>query len=265
MRPVQIHSLSNEHNIPDASTHRNQWIQRFSAGEPLPVPLVRVYLCGALSIEVLCDLQTAPDGTLTPIYNSPEEAPAFSTGERHGVRKRPKSVSTARNLLKLLVSQPGRFAAKDWLIEQLRRPQREEEDEDLIGSGGLARFDNVVALLRGLLCPVGIGETESLRKRLVKLVTTTPRSGDGYRLAPYPLIWVDVDALTTHAQRACALEAEGHDALHEWQAAYTLGMRGPVLQEEVYSDWAQIWREEIEGYLWQSVQALWRHALSRGQ
>ena len=63
-------------------------------------------------------------------------------------------------------------------------------------------------------------------------------------------------------QHACSLEAHGQEALAHWQAVYHLGMRGPFLAEETYSDWALSRREEIEGALWQSVCALFRHHLA---
>src|SRR5206468_1922892 len=98
--------------------------------------------------------------------------------------------------------------------------------------------------------------------RLVEWVHTSGESGNGYRLADYPLIWLDVDAISFHMKRACELEAHGQEALSHWQAVYQLGMRGPFLAEETYSEWAISRREDVEGALWQSVRALWRYYLT---
>jgi hypothetical protein len=87
-------------------------------------------------------------------------------------------------------------------------------------------------------------------------------SGDGYRLAPYPLIWLDVDALAWHVEQACRLERFGEDALPFWERAYELARRGEYLSEEPYSDWAEPRRAEVRGALRQSVHAL-THAYLR--
>jgi tetratricopeptide (TPR) repeat protein len=94
-------------------------------------------------------------------------------------------------------------------------------------------------------------------------VRASHESGDGYRLAPYPLIWVDVDALSATVRQACLLERFGDDPLPSWERAYQLVSRGTYLAEEPYSQWADSRREEVEGHLRQCVHALARLWLAR--
>ena len=217
------------------------------AGWPTGIPLVRIWTCGLLIIEVLHEVRHDPDGRLVLVYKAPVE----SLMQRKGS-------TTALNLLKLLVSQPGRFATKDWLLEKLHRSRGDKEEW-----GGLTRFDNVVSLLRGLLCPQGMPGEEHLRKILVEWISSTPESGTGYRLAYFPLIWLDVEAMEAHVRLALEREFAGQDAFPSWYAAHKIGKRGSFLAEAQYSDWAAAKRGEIEGYLWQSVQALWRLYVAR--
>jgi tetratricopeptide (TPR) repeat protein len=211
-------------------------------GWPTDIPLVRIWTCGLLAIEVLREVRHDPDGRLLLVYEAPDERLMQRKGS-----------TTALNLLKLLASQPGRFATKDWLLEKLHRSRGDKEEW-----GGLTRFDNVVSLLRGLLCPQGMPGEEHLRKVLVEWISSTPESGTGYRLACFPLIWLDVEAMGAHVRLALERESAGQDAFPSWYAAHEIGKRGPFLAEAPYSDWAAGKRGEIEGYLWQSVQALWR-------
>ncbi len=217
------------------------------SGWPIGVPLVRIWTCGLLAIEVLREVRYDPDGHLVLVY----EAPA-----KHQMQR--KGSTTALNLLKLLASQPGRFSTKDWLLEKLHRSRGDQEE-----LGGLTRFDNVVSLLRGLLCPQGMPGEDQVRKVLVEWISSTPESGTGYRLACFPLIWVDVDAMAAHVRMAQECEAVGQDAFPSWHEAYEIGKRGPFLAEAQYSDWATGKRAEIEGSLWQCVQALWRLYVAR--
>jgi tetratricopeptide (TPR) repeat protein len=216
-------------------------------GWPTDIPLVRIWTCGMLAIEVLREVRHDPDGRLVLVYEAPDECLMQRKGS-----------TTALNLLKLLASQPGRLATKDWLLEKLHRSRGDKEEW-----GGLTRFDNVVSLLRGLLCPQGMPGEDHLRKILVEWISSTPESGTGYRLACFPLIWLDVEAIGAHVQQAQEREAGGQDAFPSWHAAYEIGKRGPFLADAQYSDWATGKRGEIEGYLWQSVQALWRLYLAR--
>ena len=110
------------------------------AGWPTDIPLVRISTCGHLTVEVLCAVEHPSDGHVTFVYRPPVMPHNGGT--------------TALNLLKLLISQQGHFATKDWLMETLRYSKPEEEEDDLWA--GLARLDNMVSLLRGILCPRGI-------------------------------------------------------------------------------------------------------------
>ena len=138
-------------------------------GWPTHVPLVRITTCGHLIVEVLRPVKHPSDEHVTFVYRAPEMP------HNGGI--------TALNLLKLLVSQPGCFATKDWLMETLRYSKPEEEEDGLWA--GLARLDNIVSLLRGVLCPKGIPGEKTLRKLLVERVAPIPESGGGYRLAPF--------------------------------------------------------------------------------
>src|SRR5450631_765356 len=226
--------------------------QLLPPGWPTDVPLARISTCGHLTVEVLQEGERSSDGQMTFVYGPPIMPHNGWT--------------TALNLLKLLVSQPGRFATKDWLTEKLRRNKSEGEEW-----AGLARVDNIVSLLRSLLCPAETPQAGEKRPKktigrvLVEYVPPTPESGSGYRLAASPLIWVDVEAIRDHIQQACWLEAEGQDARAIWRSAYELANAGPFLAEGWYSDWAVERREEVDGYLWQSVQALWRYAMRQGE
>lgn len=217
------------------------------------IPLVRISTCGQFAIDVLYDVVSQSDGSQMPVYGPPKLP-------RNGT-------ATALNVLKLLICQSERFTTKDWLTDMLgiSKAKKEKDDE----WAGLARPDNSVSHLRGLLCPLlnhhsfEVHQRQKLGRQLVSYVKPTVESGSGYRLAGYPLIWLDVDAISAHVKRACQLASRGQDAWAEWQAAYQIGMRGPFLAEGRYSDWATERREEVEGLLWQSVQALWRIALGR--
>lgn len=83
-------------------------------------------------------------------------------------------------------------------------------------------------------------------------------SGAGYRLAAYPLIWVDHEALAWNVEQAIRMERFGDNSLPFWQRAYELAKRGEYLPDEIYGEWASAKREEIAGMLRQSVQALAR-------
>jgi tetratricopeptide (TPR) repeat protein len=227
-------------------------------GWPLDLPLARIRTCGTFVVEVQIDLHPGPEGHPQAVYGPP----ASSLLEIKGM-------TTAFLLLALLASQPNCFAAKDFLIQtlpHLRHNTAAEEENDLEGDGALKRLDNVVSLLRKLLCPpklLAFPSTNKLRKRLVRYVRATPDSGSGYRLAGFPLLWLDIEAMETYLRRARLLEERGEDGLEEWQAVYQIGMRGSFLGHEPYSDWADWRRGRVADLLWQSVSAQWKRAASR--
>lgn len=226
-------------------------------GWSLDFPLARVRTCGALVVEVLQELHPGPGGRLQAIYGPPA-ADLFHI----------KGMTTALLLLALLASQPGGFASKDFLTQtlpHLRRVNVLNEEDDLEGDGSLARLDNVVSLLRKLLCPpnlLALPGAHRLRKRLVALVRATPDSGPGYQLAAFPLLWLDVEAMEHYIARARRLDEQGEDGLEDWQAAYQIGMRGSFLSHEPYSEWADWRRGRVSELLWQSVNAQWKRAAS---
>lgn len=227
-------------------------------GWPLDTPLARIRTCGPLTVEVVTDLQVGPDGYIHAVYGPPA-ARLFTI----------RGMGTALVLLALLASQPGCLASKDFLMQTLAHlrhsdtfseEDEREEDED----EPLKRLDNVVSLLRKLLCPpvlLPFPGANLLRKRLVRLVRATAESGSGYRLASFPLLWLDVEAMETYAVRAWRLEERGEDGLEDWQAVYQVGMRGSFLGHEPYSAWADWRRGRVTELLWQSVGAQGQRAL----
>jgi tetratricopeptide (TPR) repeat protein len=201
------------------------------------LPLVRIFACGPFTIEIL---QEVPGGEAAHARYAP-----LPPERLHG-----RGPAPALTFLKLLVSQKDRYAPKDWLIEHLRG------DEYLITP---KRLENIVSFVRQLLSlPDGTRPAGMLR-----YVRASHESGDGYRLAPYPLIWTDVDALASTVRQACLLERFDDDPLTCWERAYQLASRGTYLSEEPYSQWADSRREEVEGYLQQCVHALARLLLAR--
>jgi DNA-binding SARP family transcriptional activator len=204
----------------------------------VPVPLLRVTCCGLLTIETVTEMVSADPPLARFLSLSPDQL-------------RGRGVAPALQLLKMLLSQPQRFALKDWLLEQFC------QDRDLYSS---SRLENIVWQLRSILCPPAY---EDLRAHLVTLVRGSTSSGNGYQLASSPLIWTDVDAMAWHVEQAARMERFGDDPLPFWERAYTLAKRGIYLPDELYSDWAAARRGEVAGMLRQSVQALARLYLER--
>ncbi len=206
-------------------------------GWKIGIPLIRLFACGPFTIEVLHEV---PAGNATQARYAP-----LPPERLHG-----RGPAPALTFLKLLTSQADRYAPKDWLIEHLRG------DDYLITP---KRLENIVSFVRQLLSlPDGTRPAGMLR-----YVRASHESGDGYRLAPYPLIWLDVDALAHTVRQACLLERFGDDPLPQWERAYQLASRGTYLSEEPYSEWAEVRREEVEGHLRQCVHALARLWLAR--
>jgi tetratricopeptide (TPR) repeat protein len=204
------------------------------------IPVIRLFTCGLLSIEVL---QEVPGGDAQEARYEPLPAE----------RLRGAGPAPACHLLKLLVSRPERYASKDWLMTHLREGKDERECITP------RRLENIVSALRKLVClPSG--------KRLQDLLTyerATHESGDGYHLAGYPLVWVDADALAWNVKQACLKHRFGDDPCPYWQRAYELASRGTFLLDEPSSEWARKQRREVQDHLRQSVHALARLYLSR--
>ncbi len=201
--------------------------------QAVPAPLIRVTTCGLLTIEIVAEVVSSDPPLARYVSLTPEQ-------------RRGRGTAPALLLLKLFLNRYGRFADKDWLLTQFCR------DGELYTS---ARIENIVSLLRGLLCPP---DAQELRAHLVAYVRGSSKSSDGYQLAGYPLIWVDSEALAWNVEQAARMERFGDDGLPFWERAYALAKRGPYLPEERYSEWATFWRAEVKGMLQQSVQALAR-------
>src|SRR5579883_591352 len=203
-----------------------------------PAPLIYVRTCGLLTLEIVQEVVSSDPPLARYRSLTPEQL--------HG-----RGATPALLLLKLLLSRPHRFALRDWLTEQFCH------DREIFAS---LRLDNIAWLLRSLLCPPNYAE---LRTQLVMHHRSASESGNGYHLAPYPLIWTDGDALCWNVEQAARMERFGDDPLPFWERAYALARRGSYLPDEAYSDWAAARRGEVAGLLRQSVQALARLYLAR--
>jgi hypothetical protein len=74
----------------------------------LDVPLVRIFTCGTLRIEVLLDVHPGADRRPIAVYG-----PQISrVAQRKGMRR-------AQLLLTLLASKPHGLASKDWLMQTM--------------------------------------------------------------------------------------------------------------------------------------------------
>ncbi len=210
----------------------------FGPQQAVPVPLIRVNTCGLLTLESVAEVVSTDPPLARYVSLTPEQL-------------RGRGTAPALTLLKLLLNRYEHFASKDWLLEQFCR------DGELFTS---ARIENIVSLLRGLLCPP---DYQELRTHLVAHVRGSMSSGDGYQLALYPLIWVDSEALAWNVEQAARMERFGDDGLPFWERAYSLAKRGPYLPDEMFSEWATFRREEVRGMLRQTVQALARLYVAR--
>ena len=179
-------------------------------------PLLRIWTCGPLAIEW--------GQSHTPIPSD---------------RFIGRGAVPALGLLKVLLSQPNRFAARDWLLDQFWPESTTSNAEE--------RLHNVATHLRQLVRLSGSQE------KFLHYLYDFQGHGGGYRLSDYPLIWVDADALAWNVKEAARFERFGEDALPLWERAYQLASRGEFLPEERYSDWATTRREEVAGQYRQSV------------
>ncbi len=203
------------------------------------IPVFRIYTCGLFTIEMLMDV---PEG-------EPSQARYTELPQERLFGRGPGS---AQKAVKILISQEGRYATKDWLRTHLR------EGQEVCATN--KRLENILSYLRcHLLClPSG----KKLRDLLIYR-RATAESGDGYQLAGYPLVWIDIEALTWNVRQACLKERFNEDALPYWEQAYQLGSRGTFLLEEPHSEWASRRREAVEDQMRQTVQALSRLYLTR--
>lgn len=223
--------------IPQAPEHTDHIrpIQLITVGDQtqVPAPFIRVTTCGLLTIEIVEEVVSTDPPLARYASLTPEQL-------------RGRGTAPSLHLLKLFLNRHERFASRDWLMEQFCR------DGELFSA---VRLDNIVSLLRSLLCP---SASAPLRTHLVAHVRGSTRSQDGFQLASYPFIWVDSDALTWHVQQAARMERFGDDGLPFWERAYQIAKRGPYLPDEIDSDWTTFRCREVVGMLRQSVQALAR-------
>jgi DNA-binding SARP family transcriptional activator/tetratricopeptide (TPR) repeat protein len=156
----------------------------------------------------------------------------------------------ALSLLKLLISQSHRYAPQDWILEQFW------PDTEVVKAE--SRLHDASYFLRSLLHPF-----TSEQDPFFWYVRHTKTGGGGYRLAEYPLIWIDADAFAYYMGAAALHERMGDDPFPFLEKAYHLGARGTFLVEEVYSEWAQARRQELDGAFRLCVHRLGRHYLER--
>lgn len=214
---------------PATSIHPIQLIEIGSVS--LPTPMARISTCGRLVVSTLQKvIETNP---LQGIYRvcSPDRM-------RRGY-------SSALHLLKILISLPQHFVSRDWLQEYYFR-------------GNATRFDNIVSLLRKILCPIGVAMPHNTCKSVVRYIANRLESGPGYQLATLPLIWIDVDEIELLVKQACLREIRNENAIPLWEQAYSLLSAGDYLPEEIYSDFSAKKRLEVSGHLRQSIHALAR-------
>jgi hypothetical protein len=237
-----------QHKTHGSSTDPGTGLLPVALTDP-PVPLVRIFTCGGLRIEVLQQPCTSPEQARYEV----------ATGENFNGR----GLSSAHTLLKMLVSASRRCLTKDWIQENWA-----VTEEDRIP---FKRVENAAWYLRGLLCPPYVSgkPCERCRRALVHYKLGSPGSGGRYALGTYLLIWIDVDALDWNVRQACRMERYGDDALPFWERAYHLASQGVYLPDDLYSDWAEPRRTAVMGALRQSVHAFRRgylaHYGERGQ
>src|SRR5579859_3464151 len=161
-----------------------------------------------------------------------------------------KGALQGQTLMELLISQPQRTAHRDWVLEQFWPTTIQRKAEQ--------NLDNMSNYLHTLLA--GLAEDG---EELFGYVRKIKSLGGTYRLAHYPLVWVDADAFLWYMQHAALYRRMGDDPLPFLEAAYPLGTRGTYLVEAPYSDWAKTRRMEIDGALRSCVHQLGHLYLKR--
>ncbi len=189
--------------------------------EDQPLPLVRISTCGGRRIEVL----QHPAEALSHAHYVP--LPSLNPG---------RGAVPAHTLLKHLLSAPQHYRSVDWLLEHWYGT-----DEDHLPT----RMDNRVSSLRGILCPSYLhGEHRDIcRRQLIRLVSGSEESGNGYCLGAYPLIWSDIDALDWNVEQACRMERYGDDPLPfgnapiTWPRTVSIYQRRSIVIGRNHVDW----------------------------
>lgn len=135
--------------------------------------------------------------------------------------------SAARSLLKLLLCRTRRRAPRDVLSETFW-PDSDYNAEHCL--------DSALSVLRTLLRPTPKGDS--------LLATITAGDTIIYELPPQQQIWTDFDACNMLLNEAERSESQGHDPLPLLEQAQQL-IQGEFLEEERYSDWAQLRRDGV--------------------
>jgi DNA-binding SARP family transcriptional activator len=203
-------------------------------------PLLRITTFGPLLIECL---------DASPQHSQRRQYVPLSVEQNKKMQG--KGAALALSLLKILLSQPARHAPRDVLMELLWPDTGRQQASD--------RLDDAASTLRCLLRPAGS------KLDLVPLVHGAKGNGNGYQLAPYPLIWVDAEAFLWYVEQAARLERFGDEALPLWERAYQLASVGPYLAGEPYSEWASERRHLLAGQYRQCVHQLAHLHRTRGE
>src|SRR5579864_1350084 len=196
------------------------------------LPVIRISMCGSFTVEIRDTLSES----------NPVQARYAALSPKH-IREHD---GRALALLRLLSNAEGRFVAKDTLMTLLCEERKANITEKTL--------QNIISSLRDLLAlPNGPKIPD-----LIVYVKATKESGDGYRLAAFPLVWLDIDAIAWYIEQATLKQRFNDDPFPYWEQAYRLACRGSYLIEEPFSDWADGRREMVKDQLRQCV-----HALSR--
>ena len=138
----------------------------------------------------------------------------------------------AMTMLKVLLCRTRRRAPKDILIDAIW--SEDEQERMKSPEGALKSATNV---LRDILRQPD-GDTA--------LMTIPTREGLVYQLPDQGRLWVDADAFVSLVGEAAKAEHTEEDALPVWEAAFAL-LRGEFLEDDLYAEWVQAKRQEIEG------------------
>jgi tetratricopeptide (TPR) repeat protein len=236
-------SRSDTEDEEESRSYPLQFIHRDGLRD-IPTPLARITTCGMLQVEVLKEVVSVNPPLGRYVVLSMQTL-------------RGRGAVPSLMLLKLLASSPRRFSTKDMLTTQM---QQEME------KGTAIRLDTYASYLRGSLCQLDASPAliDPLRLLAVEYLRNGRGSGPGYRLGPYPLLWLDTQALTYQVEYGVLMERMGEPtlALPFWQRAYQLASKGEYLPDDPHSDWAQSTREQVAGHLKQSVHTLRRLLLA---
>jgi len=138
----------------------------------------------------------------------------------------------AMAMLKILLCRTRRRASKDALIDAIWSEDEQQQMKN--PEGALKSATNV---LRDILrCPDG----------QTALMTVSTSDGLVFKLPDQEHLWVDADAFVASVSQAAKAEPSGLDTLPLWEDAFAL-LRGEFLEDDLYPDWVQAKRQELEG------------------